>query len=119
MNYLKVHRKENEMERPIMLGDVILVGYGCGDYPKLRVARVIKLLPGFAVNQKFKIRFIQSGVTEYGSEKGVVRYKNDIIKNFGSQNCKFTLERLVKQFKKEFRAKERQAIKEKVNNLKK
>ena len=45
MNYLKVHGKENEMERPIMLGDVILVGYGCGDYPKLRVARVIKTLP--------------------------------------------------------------------------
>ena len=112
MNYLKVHGKENEMERPIMLGDVILVGYGCGDYPKLRVARVIKTLPwpsGYV--DKFRIRFIQSGVTEYGSEKGVVRYKNDIIKNFGSQNCKFTLEKLVKQFKKEFRAKERQAIK--------
>ncbi len=118
MNYLKVHRKENEMERPIMLGDVILVGYGCGDYPKLRVARIIKILShqvGF--NNKFRIRFIKSGVTEYGSERGVVRYKNDIIKNFGSQNCKFTLEKLVKQFKKEFRAKERQAIKEKVNNL--
>ena len=103
----------------VTLGDVILVGYGCGDYPKLRVARVIKVLPwpsGYV--NKFRIRFIPPGeVAEYGSERGVIRYEKDIIKNFGSQNCKFTLEKLVKQFKKEFRAKERQAIKEKVNNL--
>ena len=91
----------------VRLGDVVLVGYGVGDYPKLRVARVIKLLPGFEVNQKFRIRFIKSGVTEYGSERGVIRYERDIIKNFGSQNCKFTLEKLVKQFKKEYREKER------------
>ena len=93
----------------ITLGDVILVGYGSGDYPKLRLARIIKLLPSFAINQKFRIRFIKSGVTEYGSERGVVRYKNDIIKNFGSQNCKFTLEKLVKQFKKEFREQEKKS----------
>ena len=103
----------------VRLGDVVLVGYGCGDYPKLRVARVIKVLPwpsGYV--NKFRIRFIPPGeVAEYGSERGVIRYEKDIIKNFGSQNCKFTLEKLVKQFKKEFRAKERQAIKEKVNNL--
>ena len=100
MNYLKVHRKVNM----VTLGDVVLVGYGSGDYPKLRLARIIKILShqvGF--NDKFRIRFIKSGVTEYGSEKGVVRYKSDIIKNFGSQNCKFTLEKLVKQFKKEYR----------------
>ena len=98
----------------ITLGDVVLVGYGYGKYPKLRVARIIKVYPyQVGLNNKFRIRFIQSGVTEYGSEKGVVRYKNNIIKNFGSQNCKFTLEKLVKQFKKEFRAKE------KVNSLKK
>ena len=96
----------------VRLGDVVLVGYGVGDYPKLRVARVIKVLPypsGYV--DKFRIRFIKSGVTEYGSERGVIRYERDIIKNFGSQNCKFTLEKLVKQFKKEFRAKERQAKK--------
>ena len=95
----------------VTLGDVVLVGYGSGDYPKLRLARIIKLLPSFAINQKFRIRFIKSGVTEYGSEKGVIRFEKDIIKNFGSQNCKFTLEKLVKKFKKEFRAKERQAKK--------
>ena len=95
----------------VTLGDVVLVGYGSGDYPKLKLARIIKLLPSFAINQKFRIRFIKSGVTEYGSEKGVTRFEKDIIKNFGSQNCKFTLEKLVKQFKKEFRAKERQAKK--------
>ena len=89
----------------VTLGDVILVGYGCGDYPKLRVARVIKVLPwpsGYV--NKFRIRFIPPGeVAEYGSERGVIRYEKDIIKNFGSQNCKFTLEKLVKQFKKEYR----------------
>ena len=92
----------------ITLGDVILVGYGDGDFPKLRVARVIKILPypsGYV--DKFRIRFIKSGVTEYGSERGVIRYKRDIIKNFGSQNCKFTLEKLVKQFKKEYRQEEK------------
>jgi|TARA_X000001388_G_scaffold9481_1_gene5792 hypothetical protein len=102
---MKTKKQKGNM---ITLGDVILVGYGCGDYPKLRVARIIKILShqvGF--NDKFRIRFIKTGVTEYGSEKGVVRYKSDIIKNFGSQNCKFTLERLVKQFKKEFREQEK------------
>ena len=92
----------------VRLGDVVLVGYGIGDYPKLRVARVIKVLPypsGYI--DKFRIRFIKSGVTEYGSERGVIRYERDIIKNFGSQNCKFTLEKLVKQFKKEYREEER------------
>lgn len=92
----------------VRLGDVVLVGYGIGDYPKLRVARVIKVLPypsGYV--DKFRIRFIKSGVTEYGSERGVIRYERDIIKNFGSQNCKFTLEKLVKQFKKEYREEER------------
>ena len=92
----------------ITLGDVILVGLGHGDYPKLRVARVIKVLPypsGYV--DKFRIRFIKSGVTEYGSERGVIRYERDIIKNFGSQNCKFTLEKLVKQFKKEYRKEEK------------
>ena len=92
----------------VRLGDVVLVGYGVGDYPKLRVARVIKVLPwpsGYV--DKFRIRFIKSGVTEYGSERGVIRYERDIIKNFGSQNCKFTLEKLVKQFKKEYREEER------------
>ena len=93
----------------ITLGDVILVGYGCGKYPKLRVARVIKVLPwpsGYV--NKFRIRFIPPGeVAEYGSERGVIRYEKDIIKNFGSQNCKFTLEKLVKQFKKEYREEER------------
>tara|TARA_R100001594_G_scaffold48565_1_gene81423 strand:+ start:444 stop:743 length:300 start_codon:yes stop_codon:yes gene_type:complete len=93
----------------VRLGDVVLVGYGVGDYPKLRVARVIKVLPwpsGYV--NKFRIRFIPPGeVTEYGSERGVIRYEKDIIKNFGSQNCKFTLEKLVKQFKKEYREKER------------
>ena len=92
----------------VRLGDVVLVGYGVGDYPKLRVARVIKVLPypsGYV--DKFRIRFIKSGVTEYGSERGVIRYERGIIKNFGSQNCKFTLEKLVKQFKKEYREKER------------
>ena len=92
----------------VRLGDVVLVGYGVGDYPKLRVARVIKVLPypsGYV--DKFRIRFIKSGVTEYGSERGVIRYERDIIKNFGSQNCKFTLEKLVKQFKKEFREQEK------------
>ena len=71
----------------ITLGDVILVGYGDGDFPKLRVARVIKILPypsGYV--DKFRIRFIKSGVTEYGSERGVIRYERNIIKNFGSQN---------------------------------
>ena len=93
----------------VTLGDVILVGYGCGDYPKLRVARVIKVLPwpsGYV--NKFRIRFIPPGeVAEYGSERGVIRYEKDIIKNFGSQNCKFTLEKLVKQFKKEYRNQKR------------
>ena len=110
MNYLKVHRKVNM----VTLGDVVLVGYGSGDYPKLRLARIIKLLPTYKVdmhtseiNRKFRIRFIKSGVTEYGSEKGVNRFEKDIIKNFGSQNCKFTLEKLVKQFKKEYRNQKR------------
>jgi hypothetical protein len=92
----------------ITLGDVVLVGYGIGDFPKLRVARVIKVLPypsGYV--DKFRIRFIKSGITEYGSERGVIRYERDIIKNFGSQNCKFTLEKLVKQFKKEYRQEEK------------
>ena len=93
----------------VRLGDVVLVGYGVGDYPKLRVARVIKVLPwpsGYV--NKFRIRFIPPGeVAEYGSERGVIRYERDIIKNFGSQNCKFTLEKLVKQFKKEYREEER------------
>ena len=40
----------------VTLGDVVLVGYGSGDYPKLRLARIIKLLPSFAINQKFRIR---------------------------------------------------------------
>jgi len=96
------------IKNKITLGDVVLVGYGYGEYPKLRVARVIKTLPwpsGYV--NKFRIRFIQSGVTEYGSERGVIRYEKDIIKNFGSQNCKFTLEKLVKQFKKEYRQEEK------------
>tara|TARA_R100000458_G_scaffold11349_1_gene9149 strand:- start:40 stop:339 length:300 start_codon:yes stop_codon:yes gene_type:complete len=95
------------MEQPVILGDVVLVGYGTGNFPKLRLARVIKLLPWpSGYNHKFRIRFIKSGVTEYGSERGVVRYEQDVIKNFGSQNCKFTLDKLVKQFKKDFRKKE-------------
>ena len=106
MNYFTIHRKVN-MNNTVKLGDVVLVGYGSGDYPKLRLARIIKLLPSFAINQKFRIRFIKSGVTEYGSEKGVTRFEKDIIKNFGSQNCKFTLEKLVKQFKKEYRDQKR------------
>ena len=104
MNYFTIHRKVNM----VTLGDVVLVGYGSGDYPKLRLARIIKLLPypsGYV--DKFRIRFIKSGVTEYGSEKGVNRFEKDIIKNFGSQNCKFTLEKLVKQFKKEYRNQKR------------
>ena len=62
----------------ITLGDVVLVGYGSGDYPKLRLARIIKLLPSFAINQKFRIRFIKSGVTEYGSEIKELINKNGI-----------------------------------------
>ena len=53
---ITLKRRSKKMVR---LGDVVLVGYGVGDYPKLRVARVIKLLPGFEVNQKFRIRFIK------------------------------------------------------------
>ena len=113
MNYFTIHRKVN-MNNTVKLGDVVLVGYGSGDYPKLRLARIIKLLSTYTINmytsemnRKFKIRFIKSGVTEYGSEKGVTRFDKDIIKNFGSQNCKFTLEKLVKQFKKEYRNQKR------------
>ena len=113
MNYFTIHRKVN-MNNTVKLGDVVLVGYGSGDYPKLRLARIIKLLSTYTINmytsemnRKFKIRFIKSGVTEYGSEKGVTRFEKDIIKNFGSQNCKFTLEKLVKQFKKEYRNQKR------------
>ena len=113
MNYFTIHRKVN-MNNTVKLGDVVLVGYGSGDYPKLRLARIIKLLSTYTINmytsemnRKFKIRFIKSGVTEYGSEKGVTRFEKDIIKNFGSQNCKFTLEKLVKQFKKEYRTQKR------------
>ena len=113
MNYFTIHRKVN-MNNTVKLGDVVLVGYGSGDYPKLRLARIIKLLSTYTINmytsemnRKFKIRFIKSGVTEYGSEKGVTRFEKDIIKNFGSQNCKFTLEKLVKQFKKEYRKEEK------------
>ena len=109
------------IEQKVHLGDVILVGYGSGEYPKLRIARIIKVLPypsGYV--NKFRIRFIKTGVTEYGSEKGVVRYLSDIIKNFGSQNCKFTLEKLVKQFKKDFRErrknKENKAVNDCLNN---
>tara|TARA_R100000655_G_scaffold26964_3_gene55283 strand:+ start:381 stop:704 length:324 start_codon:yes stop_codon:yes gene_type:complete len=102
---MKTKKQKGNM---ITLGDVVLVGYGYGKYPKLRVARIIKVYPyQVGLNNKFRIRFIQSGVTEYGSEKGVKRYEKNIIKNFGSQNCKFTLERLVKQFKKEFREQEK------------
>ena len=97
------------IKNKITLGDVVLVGYGYGEYPKLRVARVIKTLPwpsGYV--NKFRIRFIHIGeVVEYGSERGVKRYEKDVIKNFGSQNCKFTLEKLVKQFKKEYRQEEK------------
>ena len=97
------------IKNKVQLGDVVIVGYGFGDYPKLRVARVIKTLPwpsGYV--NKFRIRFIPTGeVAEYGSERGVIRYEKDIIKNFGAQNGKYTLKKLVKQFKKEYRQEEK------------
>ena len=69
----------------VTLGDVVLVGYGSGDYPKLRLARIIKLLPSFAINQKFRIRlnefykkyfvtFVRDGLDkleEYKNKEGI------------------------------------------------
>lgn len=87
----------------VQLADIILVPIGSktedGFYEGTRAAKVIKLLPtpGY-----FKIRFLNNDFEEYGSEKGVKRNSNDVMKNFGFQNDKRKIKNLVTLFRGDY-----------------
>ena len=87
----------------VQLADIILVPVGSkaedGFYEGTRAAKVIKLLP---TPGHFKIRFLNNEFEEYGSENGVKRNSNDVIKNFGFQSDKNKISKLISFFKYEY-----------------
>lgn len=94
-NLNKISQEKNNFN----LADIILVPLGAknsdGFYERTRLAKIIKILS----NDFFKIRFLNNNFEEYGSEKGVKRNSNDIMKNFGFQTDKKRIKYLVSYFK--------------------